>query len=115
MREAAKGRHKVGGAVSAEMLSDESLLKEYYTALDFLVLDATALDITEYAEESGGALISSEEPKSVESVLEEYGLLIVKYSIRMRVTCHDKYALDAFLALYESFELCGYEIDAPKK
>ena len=53
--------------------------------------------------------------KSVEAVLEECSLSVVKYSIRLRVTCRSEKDLSDFLEFYRSFELCGYEIDGDKK
>lgn len=121
---------KVGGIISLSMLENEFLVKEFYKALDFLVLDLTGLDITSYKGESdtlssettdeaetvtGGEESPAVPEKSVESVLEEYSLTVIKYSVRLSVTCDNEAELADFLEFYRSFGLCGYEINASDK
>lgn len=129
LKQSAGNGVKVGGAVSLSVLSNETLLREYYKVLDFIVLDLSGLDITSY---KGEESTSSTEPQdvteteesvtaptipeqSVESVLSEHSLSIIKYSVRLRVTCKDENDLSAFLEFYRSFGLCGYEAEAMGK
>jgi hypothetical protein len=129
LRESAQGKARVGGVITLEMLLRESLVKEYYNALDFLVIDLTPLDIkaagaqggdvtTDTAEETESETesASSGYPPfgSVESVVNSYGLMLVKYSVRLCITCENEQDLSDFTALYGAFEFCGYEIFSKK-
>lgn len=126
LKSRSNGRVKLGGAITLDVLSNEALVKEYYKALDFLVLDLTGMDIKSYKSESDtpaqssteagtdGASISDASAQSIESVLEGHSLSIIKYSVRLRVTCENENDLSDFLEFYRSFGLCGYEIDGEK-
>ena len=127
LNKSAQEKARVGGVITLEMLLSESLVKEYYNALDFLVIDLTALDIkaagtqggvatTDTAEETESVSASLNHPPfgSVESVVNSYGLMLVKYSVRLSVTCENEQDLSDFTALYGAFEFCGYEIYSKK-
>lgn len=125
LRDSAGERVSVGGVITADDLLNEVLVREYYSALDFLILDLTDLDIKARASESDSVTsdITTEAEEatdpsysqSVESAIGKYGLMMVKYSIRPRVTCKSEGELAIISELCETFDLCGYEIDGEKK
>lgn len=124
LKESANGNVKVGGAISLDVLKNEALVKQYYSALDFLVLDLTDLELKTYKDENTESDTTSAETEtardatptvSVESAIRDYGLLMVKYSVRVRITCDSEQTLSDFLEIYKSFELCGFEVDSKKQ
>ena len=89
------------------------------TSLDIKAAGAQGGDVTtDTAEETESETesASSGYPPfgSVESVVNSYGLMLVKYSVRLCITCENEQDLSDFTALYGAFEFCGYEIFSKK-
>ncbi len=104
--ELSKSKMKLGAILTYSAITSEIALREYYSAFDFLVLDLTSLSAEKGTPNDDGTT----EAPSIREFLGENGVILKKYSIRLRVGAKGSDDAEELVALFKEFNIDSYEL-----
>ncbi len=119
IKEALGDSMQIGVLLESELLESEITVREYYSAFDFISVDLRGYEISENAVKPDGAGADTDSgseadtnPKTptVREFFKQYGLILKKYSMRIRTDCVASGEAAEFVRLCKEFAIGSYEI-----